>query len=497
MIAKTTNNELAISTKTNNNNLLVKFIHAVKQTEESRAQALIKMLINQVQNGTMVWQTSLLSTINLAIAKIDEKISKQLTTIIQHKDLQKLEGSWRGLNFLVKNTPDCQGTIKIHFLHMQKNELFKTLNHAMSFDQSFIFKKIYDQEYATPGGEPYSVLIGDYEFGQHSEDIQSLRYMAQVAAAAFCPFITAANPSLIGLNHWSELSKPNDLSKIFSSPTYTNWHSLRQMEESRFITLTLPRVLARLPYGTNSQQTEAFNFEEFADNQELTANNSPHNFCWMNSAYVLAERITQAIAKHGWATAIRGAEGGGKVENLPCYHFISDQGTIDTQCPTEIGITDRRETELSALGFLPLCHYKNTNYAVYFGAQSIHKPKNYDLPQATSNATIAARLPYILATSRFAHYLKVMARDKIGSFLQVEDCERWLNRWINTYVNANAGASAALKAKYPLAEASISVEEIPGKPGAYHAVAHLRPWLQFEALTASLRLVAAIPNMRN
>jgi type VI secretion system protein ImpC len=258
--------------------------------------------------------------------------------------------------------------------------------------------------------------------------------------------------------------------------------------------LVMPRTLARVPYGAATKPIEEFNYEEAPYDASGAAKQMEHQeYCWMNAAYAMGTRLTNAFSQYGFCTAIRGAEGGGKVENLPTHVFQSDDGDMDAKCPTELAITDRREFELSNLGFLPLCHYKNTDYSVFFGAQSVQKPKKYDRPEATANAAISARLPYIMASGRFAHYLKIMARDKIGSFMEAGDVQRWLNRWITNYVNANENAGPEMKARYPLREARVEVREIPGKPGSYNAVAHLRPWLQMEELTTSLRMVARIP----
>jgi type VI secretion system protein ImpC len=422
-------------------------------------------------------------------------MSKQLSAIMHHEDFQKLEGSWRGLNYLVKNS-ETSATLKIRVLNLKKKDLHKDLTKAVEFDQSQVFKKIYETEFGTPGGEPYGALIGDYEFGSGTEDLEVLQGMSNVAAASFAPFISAANPKMFGLESFNELSKPRDLEKIFESSEYIKWRGFRESDDSRFVTLTMPRVLARVPYGSKGKEIEEFGFEEAEiDGSGKATAMSSDKFTWMNASYALGERLTSAFSKNGWCVAVRGAEGGGKVENLPSFTFTSDDGDVDQQCPTEIGITDRREAELSKLGFLPLCHYKGSDYAVFFGAQTTQKPKKYDSPDATANAAISARLPYIMATSRFSHYLKVMGRDKIGSFLEARDCENWLNNWIRNYVNGNPDASADMKAKYPLAEASISVKEVPGAPGSYNAVAYLRPWLQMEELTASMRLVARIPQM--
>ncbi|WDE03288.1 type VI secretion system contractile sheath large subunit [Thalassomonas viridans] len=476
--------------------ILGQAIDATKQTDSSRAEELIRALTEEALKGTVKWNKNLTVTFNQAIKVIDETISKQLSAIMHHDEFQKLEGSWRGLNHTVQNS-ETNATLKIRMMSLSKKELHKDLSKAVEFDQSQIFKKIYEAEFGTPGGEPYGALIGDYEFTNHPEDIETLSLMSNVAAAGFCPFISASGASLFGFDDWTELSKPRDLEKVFESLEYTKWRSFRDSDDSRFVTLTMPRVLARLPYGQATKVVEEFSFEEFdLDETGTRSVTTAHDdYCWMNAAYVMATNMTRAFSEYGFCTAIRGAEGGGKVEGLPAHIFTSDDGDPDLMCPTEIGITDRREAELSKLGFLPLCHYKHTDYAVFFGSQSCQKPKVYDSHDATANAAISARLPYLMATSRFAHYLKVMARDKIGSFMEAEDVESWLNRWILSFVNASEGGGQEIRAKYPLADAKVQVKEIPGQPGSYNAVAWLRPWLQMEELTASLRLVAKIPSV--
>lgn len=473
--------------------LLDQAIGATKQTSRDETEALLKTLTQEAMKGTVKWENNLGITINSAIAAIDKVMSKQLGAVMHSEKFQKLEGSWRGLNHLVMNS-ETSTQLKIRMLNISKKELSRDLEKAVEFDQSQIFKKIYETEFGIAGGEPYASLIGDFEFSSHPDDVSLLSKMSNVAAAGFCPFVSAASPSMFGFDSYTELSKPRDLEKIFDSAEYIQWRSFRDSEDSRFVTLTMPRTLARLPYGAATKPVEAFNFEEAVTDEagnHLTAEHD--SYCWMNAAYSMGTTLTQAYAEYGWCTSIRGAEGGGKVEGLPSHTFVSDDGDVDQKCPTEIGITDRREAELSKLGFLPLCHYKNTDYAVFFGAQTTQKPKKFDDPDASANAAISARLPYIMATSRIAHFLKVMARDKIGSFMEAEDAEEWLNRWLNGYVNASPGASADMKARYPLAEAKVEVKEVPGQPGVFNAVAWMRPWLQMEELTASLRLVANIP----
>ena len=468
-------------------------IGATKQTQRDETESLLKNLTQEVMKGTVKWDKNLTITINKAIQAIDDTLSKQVSAIMHQEKFQKIEGSWRGLHHLISNSETGSG-LKIRMLNISKKELTKDLEKAVEFDQSQTFKKIYESEFGTAGGEPYAAIIGDYEFSSHPDDIDLLSNMSNIAAAGFCPFISATAPQMFGFDSFTELSKPRDLEKIFDSAEYIKWRSFRESEDSRFVTLTMPRVLARLPYGEATKPVEAFNFEEANRNEDGQHLESSHDsYCWMNAAYAMGSTLTQAFSEYGWCTSIRGAEGGGKVEGLPSHVFVSDDGDADQKCPTEIGITDRREAELSKLGFLPLCHYKNTDYAVFFGAQTAQKAKSFDDPDATANAAISARLPYIMATSRIAHFLKVMARDKIGSFMEVEDAERWLNQWIQKYVNATPGASAEMKARYPLADASVTVKEVPGQPGVYNAVAYLRPWLQMEELTASLRLVANIP----
>ncbi len=473
--------------------ILEQAVGATKQTEPDQAQELLKTLAQQALEGTVVWDKNLTQTINRAIAAIDSAISDQLANIMHDEKFQKLEGSWRGLHHLISNS-ETSATLKIRMLNVSKKEISKDLSKAIEFDQSHLFKSIYESEFGQAGGEPYGALIGDYEFNNTPDDISTLGEISHIAAAGFCPFIASAGPQMLGLDSYEDLAKPRDLEKIFQSAEYTKWRSFRDSEDARFVTLTLPRTLARLPYGETTSPVEGFRYEEFPLDEGGRNIQTDHDkFCWMNASYVMGTVMTKAFAENGWCTQIRGAEGGGKVEGLPSFSFLSEDGDVDLKCPTEIQIADRREAELSKLGFLPLCHYKNTDYAVFFGSQTTQKPKKYDRPDATANAAISSRLPYIMATSRIAHYLKVMARDKVGSFLEAQEAEQMLNRWINNYCNASEDASAESKAKYPLKEARVQVVEEEGAPGSYNAVAYLRPWLQMEELTTSLRLVANIP----
>ncbi|MBE7209407.1 MAG: type VI secretion system contractile sheath large subunit [Gluconacetobacter diazotrophicus] len=473
--------------------LLDQVLAVTKQTEPDRAKDLVRTFVEQAMTGTVTFDRNLTITLNRAVQQLDALLSEQLNAVMHDPRFLKLEGSWRGLHYLVMNT-ETSTNLKIRVVNASKRELHRDLTRAVEFDQSLLFRKIYENEFGTPGGEPYGALVGDYEWSNHPEDIEALRLISNVSAAAFAPFISAASASLMGFEHWNELSRPRDLAKIFDTTEYLKWRGFRDSEDSRFVALTMPRVLARLPYGETTRPIDEFAFEEAPFDPDGTPRAMQHeNYCWMNSAFVMATRMTDSFARSGFCVSIRGAENGGKVDNLPQHVFRSDDGDLDAKCPTEIGITDRREYELSKLGFLPLCHYKNEDYAVFFGSQTAQKPKTYDQPEATANAAISARLPYIMAMSRFSHYLKVMARDKIGSFMEVDDCERWLNKWIMTYVNSNETASPEMRARYPLRDARVEVREIPGNPGAYNAIAHMRPWLQLEELTVSMRMVARIP----
>ncbi|MEN5278993.1 type VI secretion system contractile sheath large subunit [Brucella sp. TWI432] len=419
--------------------LLPQIIAVTKQTAPDRVEDMIRALTSQAMAGAVTFNRNFTVTIREAVDRLDALISRQLSVIMQAPEFSRLEGSWRGLHYLVQSS-ETGAQLKLRMLNVSRQELYKDLTRVSEFDQSHFFKAVYEAEFGTPGGEPIGTLIGDYSFGNSAEDVELMRNISSVAAASFAPFIAAAAPAMFGFDDYRELSKPRDMAKIFETAEYIQWRSFRETEDSRFMVLTMPRVLARMPYAPNATKIEEFSYDETA---AYPQGQLPHkNYCWMNAAYVMGARLTDAFAKSSWCTAIRGAENGGKAENLPLYTFISDNGDIDAQCPTEIGITDRRDAELGKLGFTPLCHYRNTDYAVFFGAQTTQKPRLYDDYGATSNAAISARLPYILATSRFAHFLKVLGRDKIGSFMEAADCEMWLNRWISNYVNANDDASA-------------------------------------------------------
>jgi type VI secretion system protein ImpC len=454
--------------------------------QKERAKDMIAEFVGQVMSGELTMSKNMDLAINSRIAEIDRLLTSQLNEIMHHEDFQKLEGSWRGLHQLVMNS-ETSAMLKIRVMNVNKKDLLKDLEKAIEFDQSATFKKIYEEEYGTFGGAPYGALIGDYEFGNHPQDMSLLEKMSQVAAAAHAPFLSAASPDLFGWETFSEMTEVRDISKIFDRAEYAKWRSFRESEDSRYVGLTLPHTLGRVPYGAATKPTETFKYEEDVDGKDHK------KYLWTNAAYSLGTRLTEAFAMYGWCVAIRGVEGGGLVDSLPTHTFETDEGEVALKCPTEVAITDRREKEFSDNGFIPLVHCKGTDYAAFFGMQSANKAKKYDTDAANANARLSTQLQYMFATCRFAHYLKSMMRDKIGSFMSREEAQNFLNRWIKNYVLDNDVATHKAKAERPLREARVDVAEVPGKPGVYRAVAFLRPHFQLDELSVSLRLVAELP----
>jgi len=458
----------------------------VEAASRERGKDLVKEFVAQVLDGSMTVAKDAEMMINARIAQIDHLLSLQLNEILHHPSFQKLEGSWRGLKYLMDNSETGVG-LKIRVLNASKKELLRDIEKAPEFDQSALFKKIYEEEYGVFGGAPFGALIGDFEFGKHPEDMALLEGMSHIAAQAHAPFVSAASHDLFNLEGYQQLDAPRDLAKIFDSTDYAKWKSFRQSEDSRYVALTLPRTLGRLPYGAETKPIDEFVYEEHVDGTDHS------KYLWMNAAYALGSKMTQSYSLYGMCVDMRGVEGGGLVEGLPTHNFATDEGDVAMKCPTEVPITDRREKELADLGFVPLVHCKGTDYAAFFSVQSCQKPKVYDTDSANANARLSTQLPYIMAVSRFAHYLKAMMRDKIGSFMSRDEASAFLNRWIIKYVTPDDSASPATKAAKPLREARIDVTEIPGKPGCYRAVAFLRPHFQLDELTVSLRLVADLP----
>jgi type VI secretion system protein ImpC len=451
-----------------------------------RGKGLVRRFVEEVLEGTITIRPDTEAMLNARIADIDRLISLQLNEVMHHPELQKLESTWRGLKYLLGQT-ETGVQMKIKVLNVKKNELLKDLQKAPEFDQSALFKKVYEEEYGVFGGAPFGALLGDYDFGRSGQDIELLEKISQVSAAAHAPFITGTSPEMFNLENFTQLDAPRDLAKIFDTTEYAKWKAFRDADDARYIALTAPRMLLREPYGKSTVPVEAFDYEEGVDGRDHG------KYLWGNAAWALGARVTQAFNRYGWCATIRGVESGGLVEGLPVHNFRTEAGDVIMKCPTEVPITDRREKELADLGFAPLVHCKGTPNAAFFSVQSANKPKVYDKDAATANARLSSQLPYIFAVSRFAHYLKAIMRDKIGGYTSRTEIERFLNNWINNYTIANDDAGMELKARHPLKEARVDVVEIPGKPGAYRAVAFLRPHFQLDELNVSLRLVADLP----
>ena len=450
------------------------------------AQGMVAEFVDQLLAAGGSVKTNTVTFISEKIREIDALLGAQLDEILHAEAFQRLEASWRGLAYLVFNT-ETSTKLKLRLLNISKDELRKDLEKAVEFDQSNLFKKIYEEEYGTFGGHPYSCMLADYEFSGNAPDMSLLSKLSGVAAAAHAPVVTAAAPKMFDLDDFGSLGKPRDLAKIFDGTDKARWRSFRDSEDSRYVVLTLPRILMRLPYGEETLPVEGLSYEEKVDGKTMGT------FLWGNPSFAFMQRITNAFAMYGWTAAIRGVEGGGLVEGLPAYTFKTTDGDLALKCPTQIAITDRREKELSDLGFISLCHCKGTDRAAFFGAQTAQKPKKFNTPQANANANVSARIPYLMAASRFAHYLKVIMRDKIGSFMTKEQIQRYLQTWIAEYVVLNDDAPQSIKARYPLREARVDVFEVEGDPGKFKATVFLRPHFQLEELTASLRLVAELP----
>ncbi|WP_336983038.1 MULTISPECIES: type VI secretion system contractile sheath large subunit [unclassified Cedecea] len=482
------------ATQSDFNALLTREFKPKSDQAKTAVEIAVKTLAEQALSTSITMADDAYKNIAAIIAEIDMKLSEQINLILHHEEFQRLESAWRGLHYLVYNT-ETDEKLKLRFMDISKNDLRRNMKRykGIAWDQSPLFKQIYEEEYGQLGGEPYGCLVADYHFDHSAPDVDLLSSIGKVAASAHMPFITGAAPSVMQMDSWQELANPRDLTKIFTQNLeYAAWNSLRQSEDSRYIGLAMPRFLARLPYGINTNPVDDFNFEETTDGADHS------KYVWSNAAYAMAVNINRSFKHYGWCTMIRGVESGGVVEDLPCHTFPTDDGGVDMKCPTEIAISDRREAELAKNGFIPLVHRKNTDYAAFIGAQSLQKPSEYYDPDATANANLSARLPYLFACSRFAHYLKCIVRDKIGSFKEREDMQRWLNNWVMNYVDGDpANSSQETKARRPLAAAEVVVEDVEGNPGYYQAKFFLRPHFQLEGLTVSLRMVAKLPSLKD
>ncbi|ERK11415.1 type VI secretion system contractile sheath large subunit [Serratia sp. JSRIV001] len=457
-----------------------------RESDRHRMQTQLRHFLTEVVSGAIVVSSDLIGSIEGRIAAIDELLSRQISLIIHAPEFQRKESSWRGLHKLVQAS--ATENTQIRLLQCTKRDLSKDFKSASDFDQSTLFKCVYESEYGTFGGVPFAAFIGDFQFDNTPQDIELLEHISHVAAAAHAPFLSAIAPGMLSMNNFSEMQAPRNLAKLFETSDYARWRSFRQKEDSRYIGLTLPQVLGRMPYGARTVSVDTFNFTEYLREDAVGS-----DYLWVNSAYELAGRIVQSFEEYGWCASIRGVEGGGLVDALPAYHYIAENGERLMQCPTQIAISDRREKELSDLGFIPLVHCKGTDYAAFFAVQSVNKPREYNSEQANINAHLSTQLQYILATSRFAHYLKSIVRDKVGSFMSRNECEEYLQKWLMQYVVASDNAGPETKARHPLREASVEVVEVPGFPGTYRAIAYLKPHFQLEGLSMSLRLVANLP----
>jgi len=472
--------------------LLQKEFKPKSERAREEVEAAVRTLASQVLEDKDLIADDAVNSINAIVAEIDRKLAEQINLIMHHAEFQSLEGSWRGLHYLINNT-ETDEMLKIKVFNISKKELAKTLKKfkGTAWDQSPIFKKVYELEYGQLGGEPYGCLVGDYYFDHSAPDVELLAGIAQIAAASHAPFIAAASPATMQMDSWGELANPRDLTKIFQTPEYAAWRSLRESDDSKYVGLAMPRFLSRMPYGAKTNPVEEFEFEEDTSGADSS------KYAWCNAAYAMAVNINRAFKLYGWCSRIRGVESGGAVEGLPVHTFPSDDGGVDMKCPTEIAISDRREAELARNGFMPLIHRKNSDVAAFIGAQSLNKPAEYEDSDATANANLSARLPYLFACCRFAHYLKCIVRDKIGSFKERADMERWLSNWILNYVDGDpANSSEETKARKPLAAAEVVVEEVEGNPGYYTSKFFLRPHYQLEGLTVSLRLVSKLPSAK-
>ncbi|MBP7566883.1 MAG: type VI secretion system contractile sheath large subunit [Burkholderiaceae bacterium] len=460
--------------------------------QRGAVEAAVRTLAEQALANTVTMSDDAYSSIQAVIAEIDRKLTDQINLILHHEDFQKVESAWRGLSHLVSNT-ETDEKLKIRFMDLGKDELRRTMRRykGIAWDQSPLFKRLYEEEYGQLGGEPYGCLVADYYFDHTPPDVELLGAIAKISAASHAPFIAGASPANLQMETWQELANPRDLAKITSNIEHAAWNSLRATEDARYVGLAMPRFLARLPYGVRTNPVDEFDFEEQTDGADH------RRYIWANAAYAMAVNINRSFKLYGWCTMIRGVESGGTVESLPCHTFPTDDGGFDMKCPTEIAVSDRREAELARAGFIPLVHRKGSDSATFIGAQSLQKPQEYVDADATANANLSARLPYLFASTRFAHYLKCIVRDKIGTFREREDMQRWLNEWIMNYVDADpANSSQETKARRPLAAAEVVVEEIEGNPGYYNAKFFLRPHFQLEGLTVSLRLVAKLPSIK-
>ena len=468
--------------------LLQKEFKPNDDARKGRIEEAVQTLAQQALANASIIGHDVFTTVDAMRAAIDRKLSEQINLIIHDAEFQRLESAWRGLNYMVMNTSTGKD-LKIRVLNISKEECRKTFRQFRdaAWDQSPLFKKIYESEFGQLGGQPYGSFVCDYSFDHSAPDLEVMKGLSKIGAAGHAPFIAGAAPGLFGMESWQELANPRDLAKLFDATDYAAWRSFRASEDSRYLALTMPRFLGRPTYGAKSDPVEEFDFEEAIDGDH-------DKHLWVNSAYAMGVRSTEAFATYGWCTRIRGVESGGTVDGLPTATFPTDDGGVDMKCPTEIAISDRREAELSSAGLMALIHRKNTDQATFIGGQTVHKPKGYIDKDATANAALSARLPYIFASCRFAHYLKCMVRDWVGGSREAPQLQRDLSDWIMQYVDgAPESSSEAVKARRPLKDAKIEITPDPENPGFYKGKFMFVPHYQLEGMDIGLSMVSRLP----
>ncbi len=457
-------------------------------TEATLPWPALACLAEHLQREPGLHRQGVRNALESVVAGIDQALSAQLNAILHAPDFQAIEATWRGLHMLVRASDPERGVL-IRVLNIGKRDLVRTLRkfRGQAWDMSPIFRRLYDEEFGQLGGQPFGVLIGDYDLDQRPDDVALLSDMAMIAAACHAPFIAAAAPSLLQMESWAEVANPRDLVRIFGTPEYVAWRALRDQADSRYVGLCMPRFLARLPYGAATDPLDAFAFEEHTEGPDT------ERLLWGNPAWAFAANLARAFGEFGWCARIRGIDRGGVVEGLPVLHHPTADGNVDRRTVTEICISERREAELASCGLIPLVHRKNSDVAAFISAQSLQKPQIFDDPDASANANLSARLPYLFASCRFAHYLKCMVRDKIGSAITRVQLNAWLSEWLIGYVDGSPSTSSEeFKAAHPLSAGKVVVVDVPERPGIYDARVFLTPHYQLEGLSVSLRLTSRL-----
>lgn len=470
--------------------ILKQTINPTTEAAETAIENALSTVVQAAVADQSLIDDDVIDTLQSMIAGLDQQLTTQVNEILHNDEFQKLESSWRGLAYTLNNS-ETGANLQVEVMNASKAELASMMKRfpGAKWDRSPLYRQIYERRIGTLGGNPMACVVGDYYFDHSSADVALLSSMSKIAEASLAPFLSSAAPRLLGMETWDEISDPPDIEELFTASDYAGWNSLRESENSRFLGLTMPRVLAREPYGPDSTMTvDEFDFTEDTDGQ------GSDKFSWMNAAHAMAVNINRAFKEHGWTVRIRGVQSGGEVAKLPTHHFDTGSGEKDLKCPTEVSIDDRREGELSKVGLLGLIHRQNTDKAVFLGGQSLYKPKSYVDPMATASDNMSSRLPYMFAVSRFSHYLKVMIRDMIGSSKDKDQIRRDLQEWIDQYVTLNPeNADEREKAQKPLADAKVEVVEDELNPGYYQGKFYLKPHFQMEGMDIGMSLVSKIP----